>query len=65
MSVDIVHKLYPKKVPAGDPSFKLEESIYFAKFNAEKSRTILGLKYRSMEDTAKDATADLRKRDWL
>ncbi|RDX46686.1 NAD(P)-binding protein [Lentinus brumalis] len=63
--VDFVHKQYPKEVPAGEPSYKLEESVYFAKFNAEKSQKILGLKYRSMEETAKDTAAEFKNRGWL
>ncbi len=60
-----MHKQYPKEVPAGEPSYKLEESVYFAKFNAEKSQKILGLKYRSMEETAKDTAAEFKNRGWL
>ena len=43
----------------------LAESIYFAKFNAEKGRRILGVNYRCMDETARDSAAELRIRGWL
>ena len=64
-TVDLVHEQYPKEVPAGEPSYVLAESVYFARFNAEKGQRILGMKYRSMDETARDSAAELRIRGWL
>ncbi|KAI0716138.1 NAD(P)-binding protein [Cerioporus squamosus] len=53
------------KIPAGEPSYKKEKIVYSTVYNTEKSRKVLGLSYRSLEETAEDTIRDLESRGWV
>ncbi|KAI0746586.1 NAD(P)-binding protein [Daedaleopsis nitida] len=62
--LDTAHRL-DDKIPAGDPTFKDDDPEYVITRNTEKSQRVLGLRYRTMEETTKDILADFRSRGWL
>ncbi|KAI0716154.1 NAD(P)-binding protein [Cerioporus squamosus] len=47
------------KIHAGEPSYGNADAVYPTAYNAEKSRKVLGLRYRSLEETAEDTIRDL------
>ncbi|TFK86171.1 NAD(P)-binding protein [Polyporus arcularius HHB13444] len=53
------------KIPAGEPSYRKEDVVYATVYNASKSRNVLDLSYRSVEETAIDTTRDLERRGWV
>ncbi|RPD65273.1 NAD(P)-binding protein [Lentinus tigrinus ALCF2SS1-7] len=53
------------RIPAGEPSYKLEEAVYPTVYNAEKSKKVLRLDYRSLEETAEDTIRDFQSRGWV
>ncbi|KAI0746587.1 NAD(P)-binding protein [Daedaleopsis nitida] len=62
--VDVAHR-WDEKLPAGDPSFKEDGVVYSVEYNREKSQRVLGMKYRTLEETTKDTLEDYRGRGWL
>ncbi|KAI0764843.1 NAD(P)-binding protein [Fomes fomentarius] len=55
---------YSKAIPAGE-SYQLEDAIYVDRYDSTKSRKMLGLTYRPLEETTKDIVEDLQRRGWL
>ncbi|RPD79313.1 NAD(P)-binding protein [Lentinus tigrinus ALCF2SS1-7] len=62
--VDVARR-YAEQIPAGDPSYKPENAVYMSRYTSEKSKKVLGLEYRTLEEMTKDIIEDLRSRGWL
>ncbi|WRT68381.1 uncharacterized protein IL334_005357 [Kwoniella shivajii] len=62
--VDVVHSKFPeiKNVPVGKPGTHDEVAKNLSKFNSEKSTKVLGIKYKSFEDSATETIQGLRAR---
>ncbi|KAI0635004.1 NAD-P-binding protein [Trametes polyzona] len=56
---------YSDKIPGTDPSHDPSKLTPLASYNSEKSRRLLGIQYRSLEETTKDTLEDLKSRGWL
>ncbi|KAI0635003.1 D-lactaldehyde dehydrogenase [Trametes polyzona] len=57
---------YSDKIPPGDVEHYDPAKIFLpVVFNADKSRRVLGMEYRALEETARDAIADFESRGWL
>lgn len=64
--VDIVQDLAPSTWPRHNipKGFPLENSVYKIRFNQEKQEKLLGLRFRTKEETTKDILEDFSKRGW-
>ncbi|EJF59007.1 NAD(P)-binding protein [Dichomitus squalens] len=62
--VDAARK-FSDKVPVGYPSYNLADATFYARYSNEKSKKVLGLQYRSLEETTKDTIVDFESRGWL
>ncbi|KAI0367231.1 D-lactaldehyde dehydrogenase [Pilatotrama ljubarskyi] len=56
---------YSEKIPPGDPSYDPSKAVYPTKYNTKKARRILGIEFRSLEETTKDSLEDFKSRGWL
>ncbi|KAI0349758.1 NAD-P-binding protein [Trametes cingulata] len=56
---------YSKKIPPGEPSYDRSKAVFPAIYNTEKSRRILGIEYRSLEETTRDSVEDFKAKGWL
>lgn len=63
----IVNSFEPSLLPGGKPVFALPdvEKIQIKKYDSDKVNGLLGIKWRSMEETARDIMEDAAKRGWL
>ncbi|KAF9457365.1 hypothetical protein BDZ94DRAFT_1273374 [Collybia nuda] len=67
--VDVANSLSPspipshKSLPRGNPGGG-KNAIHLIQYNTEKEGKILGLKYRSKEETTRDTLADFEARGW-
>ncbi|CAL1707448.1 unnamed protein product [Somion occarium] len=61
--VNAVRKVAPT-LPAGNTSYKPEEAIHEIVTDSSKSKQVLGIKYRTFDETAKDIVADFEKKGW-
>ncbi|KAI0659011.1 D-lactaldehyde dehydrogenase [Cubamyces menziesii] len=55
---------YSDKIPVGEP-YDPSKVEFPVRYNSEKSRRILGIEYRSLEETAKDTIEDYKVKGWL
>ncbi|KAI9058008.1 D-lactaldehyde dehydrogenase [Trametes sanguinea] len=63
--IDVARK-YTDKIPRGRPeAYDPSKVVFQIKYNSEKSRRILGVQYRSIEDTVKDTIEDYKTKGWL
>ncbi|KAI0674147.1 NAD-P-binding protein [Trametes maxima] len=60
-----VARRYSDKIPEGNPSYNPSLAEYPVKYNAEKGIRILGIQYRTLEETTKDSIEDFKARGWL
>lgn len=63
VSNSISPPIYERKY-VNDQLVPVDSPDYPFKLNAAKSVKILGIKYRSMEETAKDILVDFKSRGW-
>ncbi|KAH9855692.1 D-lactaldehyde dehydrogenase [Lenzites betulinus] len=57
---------YSDKIPSGEvETYDPKKEVYPISYSNEKSQRILGIKYRTIEETAKDSIADFEARGWL
>ncbi|OJT14836.1 NADPH-dependent aldehyde reductase ARI1 [Trametes pubescens] len=57
---------YSDKIPAGEPeAYDPAKIVQLVSYNAEKSQRILGIRYRTLEQTSKDVIEDFKARGWL
>lgn len=64
LEVDVAHR-WDEKLPAGDASFKEDGVVYSVEYSTEKSQRLLGMRYRTLEETTKDTLEDYRVRGFL
>ena len=64
MSVNIAHRLYPS-LPAGNTSYNPATAVHLVRYAPEKERKLLGVKFRTIEETTKNALDDFKARGWL
>ena len=60
-----IARKYSDKIPEGEAFYNLEEAVYPVRYSAEKSKRILGITYRTMEEPTKDTVLDLQARGYL
>lgn len=63
-AVSIAHRLYPQ-LPAGDTSYDPASAKYMVRYVPDKERKLLGIKFKTMEETTKDTLEDCKSRGWL
>ncbi|TFY67709.1 hypothetical protein EVJ58_g1460 [Rhodofomes roseus] len=51
--------------PPGDQSYDPAKAVHMLMFDASKSAKLLGLKYRSIQETTSDIVGDFKARGWL
>lgn len=63
---DVLHTAQPglAGVPVGTPGSG-KKHAYDITYDSSRSRRVLGLKYRSVEETVLDAWEDIVKRGWI
>lgn len=61
---NVAHKI-DSRLPAGNPSADLSKANYVLVYNNSKGVKILGMKYRSMEETARDILEQAREKGWI
>lgn len=53
-------------IPAGEAeAYDPAKIVQLVSYNAEKSQRILGIRYRTLEETSKDVIEDFKARGWL
>ncbi|KAI0777493.1 NAD-P-binding protein [Trametes elegans] len=63
-SIDAARR-YSDTIPPGDESFDLSKVQYLVEYNADKSRRILGISYRSIDECARDSLEVYKGKGWL
>lgn len=59
-------RLHSHKIPAGEPeAYDPAKIVQLVSYNAEKSQRMLGIRYRTLEETSKDVIEDFKARGWL
>ena len=51
--------------PLGDQSYDPAKAVHMLNFDNSKSITLLGLQYRSIQQTTSDIIEDMKARGWL
>lgn len=61
---EIAPRVWPgHEVPKGFP-LEEEDKVYKVKYRREKQDKLLGLKFRTKEETTRDILEDFAKREW-
>ena len=63
-TVNVAHAI-DSSLPAGNPSADLSKAKYPLRYDNAKSRSLLGVKYRTMEETARDIIVQFKEKGWL
>ena len=64
MSVNIAHRLCPS-LPAGNASYDPATVVHLTSYSPDKERMLLGINFRTIEETTKDTLDDFKARGWL
>lgn len=62
--VNAARKVEPA-LPAGNTSYKVEDAVYQFRYDASKSTHILGLKYRTIDESAADTVKQFKEKGWI
>ncbi|OSD07835.1 NAD(P)-binding protein [Trametes coccinea BRFM310] len=62
--VSIAHRLYDH-LPAGNTSYDHTNAVHLIRYSLEKERRLLGIKFRTLEETTRDTLKDFKARGWL
>ncbi|KAH9855693.1 NAD-P-binding protein [Lenzites betulinus] len=62
--VNAAHKLDPK-ISAGNTAYDPAKAAHLFQYSPDKERKLLGVPFRTLEQTTKDTLDDLRARGWL
>ncbi|KAI8986793.1 NAD(P)-binding protein [Trametes punicea] len=62
--VSIAHRL-DSHLPAGNTSYDPQKTVHLVRYAPDKERRLLGIKFRTMEETTKDTLEDFKARGWL
>lgn len=58
------HKIEPT-LPAGNTSYDPSQAKFEVAYNNTRVQAVLGVKFRSMEETTKDTLEDFKAHGWL
>ncbi|KAI9058011.1 NAD(P)-binding protein [Trametes sanguinea] len=62
--VSAAHRL-DSRIPAGNTSYDPTKAVHLLRYSPDKERRLLGIKFRSLEETTKDTLEDFKARGWL
>ena len=62
--VNVAHRLHPN-LPAGNLSYDPATAVYPNSYSPDKERKVLGIKFKTLEETTKDALDNFKARGWL
>ncbi|OSD07837.1 NAD-P-binding protein [Trametes coccinea BRFM310] len=62
--VSAAHRL-DSRLPAGNTSYDPTKAVHLVQYSSDKERRLLGIKFRSIEETTKDTLEDFKARGWL
>ncbi|EKM51496.1 uncharacterized protein PHACADRAFT_199005 [Phanerochaete carnosa HHB-10118-sp] len=62
--VNAAHKIEPS-LPAGNTAYDPKTAVYHTCFDNSKSKRLLGLDYRTIEETTRDSVAQFKEKVWL
>ena len=62
--MSIAHRLYPQ-LPAGNTKYDPGRATHYIVYVPDKQRKLLGVPFRTMEETTKDTIEDFKTRGWL
>ena len=63
-TVNAAHKYYPS-LPAGNTEYDPAKATHLVMYAQEKQERLLGIKFKTLEETAKDSLDDFKARGWL
>lgn len=63
-TVLVAHRLYPQ-LPAGNTTYDPAKATHFIQYAPDKQRKLLGVPFRTFEETTKDTLEDFKARGWL
>ena len=63
-SVNAARKYY-SSIPAGNTEYDPAKATHYIQYAPEKQQQLLGVKFKTLEETAKDSLDDLKARGWL
>ncbi|PCH42483.1 NAD(P)-binding protein [Wolfiporia cocos MD-104 SS10] len=58
-------RVHGANVPAGDESYDHAKAVHSLRYDTSKAARLLGLKYRSIKESAKDMFEDFKARGWV
>ncbi|CDO69083.1 hypothetical protein BN946_scf184992.g32 [Trametes cinnabarina] len=62
--VSAAHHL-DSRIPAGNTSYDPAKAVHLIRYSPDKERRLLGIDFRSLEETTKDTLEDFKARGWL
>ncbi|OSD07838.1 NAD-P-binding protein [Trametes coccinea BRFM310] len=62
--VSAAHR-FDNRLPAGNKSYDPTKAVHLIQYSPDKERRILGIQFRSLEETTKDTIDDFKARGWL
>lgn len=62
-AVSVAHKIDPS-LPAGDTSYDPSKARYMSHFDNAKSKRVLGLEYRTIEECTRDSLKQFKELGW-
>ena len=62
--VNVAHRLHPN-LSAGNLSYDPATAVYPNSYSPDKERKVLGIKFKTLEETTKDTLDDFKARGWL
>lgn len=58
------HKIDPS-LPTGNTAYDPKTTVYHTCFDSSKSKRVLGLEYRTIEETTRDSLAQFKQKGWM
>ncbi|KAI0807632.1 NAD(P)-binding protein [Fomes fomentarius] len=62
--VMVAHRLYPQ-LPAGNTAYDPAKATHYIQYMPDKQQRLLGVPFRTLEETTKDTLEDFKARGWL
>ena len=62
--MSIAHRLHPQ-LHAGNTEYDPEKAVHFTTYVMDKQQKLLGIKFKTMEETTKDTLDDFKARGWF
>lgn len=60
----IISRRYAPGVPPGNESYRPEEAVHLIQYNTSLATKLLGIQYRTKEETTKDILEDFKEKGW-